>query len=130
MPRQLVPRASFLVCCAKEVFSSCIVVCTEAGGMARYIAKYRPTSMILAGSRNTGALKQLMLTYGVIPQLIDGVSSSGDVQVIQRACARGMLQGKSKVIVASGQVDGFHEGTSTFMQVVDVDGDYCANVYA
>lgn len=98
--------------------------------MARYIAKYRPTSMILAGSKSSSALKQLMLTYGVIPQLIDSVSGSGYVQVIQKACALGILQSKSKIIVASGQLDGFHEGTSTFMQIVDLDGDFCAEVYA
>lgn len=152
--------ASSTVKCAREVDASCIIVSTEGGGMARLIAKYRPSIPILAGCGDDRVAGQLAASFGIIPVVVKcskpgqtcgdkttkkNTSSSttsvdsGDItpcdhncqiypsqvvyESLKQATALGLIEHGNRVVVASGQVDGFLDGSSTFMQVFTIGED-------
>lgn len=126
--------ASSTVKCAREVDASCIIVSTEGGGMARLIAKYRPSIPIIAGCGDDHVAGQLAASFGIIPVAIKCPSSptSHSCQMdpnqvvyesLKYATSLGLIENGNRVVVASGQVDGFLDGSSTFMQVFTIGED-------
>lgn len=137
--------ASSTVKCAREVNAAVVIVSTEAGGMARLIAKYRSSTAIIAGCADDTVAGQLCISYGILPHVVKHASASNGstpsiaaaaspspATVIQGALHLahdlGLLQSGDKAVVASGQVDGFLDGSSTFMQVLTI-GDGCAAIH-
>lgn len=55
-----------------------IVVATEHGGSARAIRKYFPSANILALTPNARTARQLCLVRGVIPKIVDRISSTDE----------------------------------------------------
>lgn len=62
--------ASSTVKCAREVDASAVLVSTERGGMARLIAKYRPSIPIVAGCGCERVAGQLCLSFGIHPVVV------------------------------------------------------------
>ncbi len=52
-----------------------IVVATQGGKSARAVRKYFPDATILALTTNETTARQLVLTKGVVPQLVDQLST-------------------------------------------------------
>ena len=140
--------ASSTVKCAREVDASCIIVSTEGGGMARLIAKYRPSIPIVAGCGDDRVAGQLAVSFGIIPVVIkcnfekenEDENNSNSITInhtchidpskvvfesLKHATSLGLIETGNRVVVASGQVDGFLDGSSTFMQVFTVVGENC-----
>lgn len=131
--------ASSTVKCAREVDASCIIVSTEGGGMARLIAKYRPSIPIVAGCGDDRVAAQLAASFGIIPvavkcHTVPSTPESTDhtchvdpnqvvYESLKYATALGLIENGNRVVVASGQVDGFLDGSSTFMQVFTIGQD-------
>lgn len=132
--------ASSTVKCAREVDASCIIVSTEGGGMARLIAKYRPSIPIVAGCGDDLVAAQLAASFGIIPVAVKCHPSTADstkspdhkchidpsqvvYESLKYATALGLIEDGNRVVVASGQVDGFLDGSSTFMQVFTIGQD-------
>jgi pyruvate kinase len=137
--------ASSTVKCAREVDAACIIVSTEGGGMARLIAKYRPSIPIVAGCGNDHIAGQLAVSFGIIPVVVkcehaleqnNGPPSNTTTklhtvdpsQVVydslkHASLSLNLIENGNRVVVASGQVDGFLDGSSTFMQVFTVGED-------
>lgn len=130
--------ASSTVKCAREVDASCIIVSTEGGGMARLIAKYRPSIPIVAGCGDDHVAAQLAASFGIIPVVVKCHPSAADkpaghtcqidpsqvvYESLKYATALGLIEEGNRVVVASGQVDGFLDGSSTFMQVFTIGQD-------
>ncbi|MGN0893750.1 MAG: pyruvate kinase PykF [Succinivibrio sp.] len=55
-----------------------IVVATEHGNSARTIRKFNPKAVILALTPNVKAARQLCVTRGVIPKIVDRISSTDE----------------------------------------------------
>lgn len=131
--------ASSTVKCAREVDASCIIVSTEGGGMARLIAKYRPSIPIIAGCGDDHVAGQLAASFGIIPIAIkcdpnnnNNNNNNNTCQIdptqvvyesLKHAISLGIIENGNRVVVASGQVDGFLDGSSTFMQVFTIGED-------
>lgn len=134
--------ASSTVKCAREVDASCIIVSTEGGGMARLIAKYRPSIPIVAGCGDDRVAAQLAASFGIIPVTVKCHNTEADTngsrshehkclidpsqvvyESLKYATALGLIEEGNRVVVASGQVDGFLDGSSTFMQVFTIGQD-------
>ena len=130
--------ASSTVKCAREVDASCIIVSTEGGGMARLIAKYRPSIPIIAGCGDDHVAAQLAVSFGIIPVVVKCHTSNSETSAehtchvdpnqvvyesLKYATALGLIEEGNRVVVASGQVDGFLDGSSTFMQVFTIGQD-------
>ena len=152
--------ASSTVKCAREVDASCIIVSTEGGGMARLIAKYRPSIPIVAGCGDDRVAGQLAASFGIIPVVVkcskgasstltsasasinDNLDTNNTInycdsnhhkcqidpsqvvyESLKHATSLGLIEHGNRVVVASGQVDGFLDGSSTFMQVFTIGED-------
>lgn len=116
--------ASSSVVCAKNVGAKCIAVYTEAGGMVRFVAKYRPDVPIIALSQNPKTLRQLSLHFGVIPLLIQDFKTCSLISptqfVIEEAKKYIQLPLNSTIILVFGQIEGFVDGSSTYMQIASM----------
>jgi pyruvate kinase len=109
--------ASSAVKCAREVNASFIIVVTEAGGTARLISKYRSSLPVVVITSDPLTVSQLTCSFGLLPVLYDEKNS--DCGIIVAAMKFGVKLGLASpgdtVVISSGQVQGFLEGTTTTM---------------
>lgn len=66
--------ASCAVKTAWDVQAACIVALTETGAMGRALAKYRPIPPVIAIASNTQVARQLQISRGIHPLIINGSS--------------------------------------------------------
>ena len=64
--------ASCAVKTAWDVQAACIVALTETGAMGRALAKYRPIPPVIAIASNPQVARQLQISRGIHPLIIDG----------------------------------------------------------
>ena len=93
---------------ARKVGAAAIITATASGATARNVAKYRPRQAIVAVSPSPRTVRQLCLTWGVIPlagsraDAADGVVTEG----VARAFEAGLVRtGESVVVTAGVQVE-------------------------
>jgi pyruvate kinase len=81
-----------------------IIVLTDTGRIARYVAKYRPKQPILACSISSSIVKQMNLTRGVVGYLIPSFQGTGNLikMVISAAKSMGLCDIGHKVIAIHG----------------------------
>ncbi len=89
---------------AEKLEAKVIVVATGGGKSAKSVRKYFPTATILALTTNEMTAHQLILTKGVITQLVDEIASTDDFYRIgkEAALASGLAQKGDVVIMVSG----------------------------
>ncbi len=63
---------------SRKLNSPLILVFTRAGKSAKFIRKYFPKSLILALTKNEYVAKQLILSKGVIPMVVNSIDSTDD----------------------------------------------------
>jgi pyruvate kinase len=104
-----------------DVGAHLIVCLTETGNTARLVSKYRPGVPIVACSSNDKVVRQLMVSRGVLPLLVD--SMRGTDHVIEFAFAYasrlGLIHDGDLVVVMSGQIE-MQTGSTNMMRVVVV----------
>ncbi|WP_317367649.1 pyruvate kinase [uncultured Tyzzerella sp.] len=89
---------------ASDLNSPCIVAVTKSGFTVREVSKYRPKSLILGLTPDERVLRQLNLTWGCYPYLVDIDSiSTGDLfqNTVKIANEKGFAK-KGDVIVTVG----------------------------
>lgn len=109
--------ASSSVSCARKTNASLIVCLTELGGTAKLVAKYRPEIPVIGATKVATTARQLNMCFGVKPYYVEGEVDLLK-KVIDYAVGLGLVKRGEIVVVTSGQVIGFAEGTTTKMQVV------------
>ncbi|QJC38258.1 pyruvate kinase PykF [Enterobacteriaceae endosymbiont of Donacia marginata] len=72
---------------AEKLKAPLIIVATQLGKSAKSIRKYFPKAIILALTTNKKTVKQLILSKGVIPKLVDKISSTDDFYIIGKKVA-------------------------------------------
>ncbi|QJC31778.1 pyruvate kinase PykF [Enterobacteriaceae endosymbiont of Donacia tomentosa] len=72
---------------AEKLKAPLIIVATQLGKSAKAIRKYFPRSIILALTTNKKTAKQLILSKGIIPKLVDQISSTDDFYIIGKQVA-------------------------------------------
>ncbi len=102
---------------SRKLNSPLILVFTKRGKSARLIRKYFPKSLILALTDSNIVFKQLLLTKGVIPLLINSVKSTDDFYSIGKKLSISTNFGKKgdKVVMVSGAL--VDSGASNTMSV-------------
>jgi pyruvate kinase len=106
---------------AADIDAAAIVTCTESGGTARRVARYRPRPPILAPTPRVETYRRLALVWGVTPlmnqsqpttdQLIDGA--------IGAALASSRVQRGDTVVITAGVPVG-RPGMTNFMKAETV----------
>ena len=76
-----IPDAISIATCqvANNLKIKSIVTCTQTGGTARHISKYRPQQQILAVTPSLHTYRRLALVWGVIPVLIENIQNTDDM---------------------------------------------------
>jgi len=119
--KQSVPDAvSYAACAAAfKLNASAIVACTESGGTARLVGKYRPQQPLYGATSNLRTLRRLALHWGVIPMEIPRVDGP-DIEelevALRTAKEREHLQAGDRVIVLGGHHAGL-PGTTSILEV-------------
>ncbi|HET7627800.1 MAG TPA: pyruvate kinase [Bacillales bacterium] len=105
---------------------SAVITATESGHTARMIAKYRPKSPIVAVTNSERVKRQLMLVWGVVPQLGETASSTDEMLdiAVEEALNSGIVRHGDLVVISAGVPVG-QTGTTNLMKV-HVVGDVLA----
>jgi pyruvate kinase len=89
---------------ADDVGAAAIISCTQSGGTARLVAKYRPQQLVLAATPVEKTYQRLALVWGVTPMLIESVRNTDDMidKVFSAALRSGLVQPGQRVVVTAG----------------------------
>lgn len=85
---------------ASEICAAAIIIPSFSGNSARLVARFRPSTLILAVSSSPSVCRQMMLVWGVYPICIEG-SDDGTVHsnVIAYAVNSGILSAGNLVVI-------------------------------
>ena len=101
-----IPDAISIATCqvANNLKIKSIVTCTQTGGTARHISKYRPQQQILAVTPSLHAYRRLALVWGVIPILIEDIQNTDDMMKkgIEAAKKAGYITDDETVAITGG----------------------------
>ena len=89
---------------AADIDAAAIVTCTQSGGTARRVARYRPRTAILAPTPHAETYRRLALVWGVTPLLNQSEPTTDELidGVLGAALASGRVQRGDTVVIAAG----------------------------
>ncbi len=93
------------VCAAAEILGSPSIVClTSSGFTARTVASYRPQVPILAVTPEPTTFRQLSLSWGVVPALVERMPSYDRMWTLarERLLAQELAEPGDRVVVTAG----------------------------
>ena len=103
---------------AIDLGATAILTVTKGGGTAKTLSKYRPLCPIIAATTSDIALRQLNLSWGVIPIKAEEMSDSDSLfdHAVQRAMEEDLLHGGELIVITAGLPLGI-SGTTNMMKV-------------
>ena len=107
---------SYAACAtAKDINAACIVAVTDSGFAANMVARSRPVSPILALTTSEQVCRQLNLTWGCKPMLVDSISGNDEVfEVVEEmALKSGLAKTGDSVVAIAGVPIGLSGATNT-----------------
>lgn len=107
---------------AEAVEAAAIVASTDSGSTARRVSRFRPRRPIVAVTHTKATWRQLCLTWGVRPVLVDPVSTLDELvdRGVRSAVEVGAARLGELVVVTAGFPLG-RQGTTNFLKVVKVE---------
>ena len=101
--------------------AAAIVAVTHSGRTARLISRFRPECPIIATTVSMRSLRQLAISWGVHPFLVEEVSSTDDMfeMGIKKAMESGAAQSGDVVVITGGTPIGM-SGTTNTLKVQNV----------
>lgn len=105
---------------AEDLGAAAIVALTNTGTTARFVSKYKPAVPIIGATPAPATMRQLALTWGVAPLLIEHAESRMELlRSVEAAGLRaGLLKRGEVVVVTSGQLG--MTGTTNQIRVLTV----------
>jgi len=99
-----------------------IITSTESGFTARQVSKSRPRSMIIGTSPNQWVVRQLMLSWGVIPVLTRSSKNIDSMikEDIRVAKEKGYVSNKDTVVITAGVLVN-KPGSTNLINVREID---------
>ena len=103
---------------AHDLNASAIITVTKTGQTARMISKYRPFSPIIGCSSDKTVLRQLNMSWGVTPLLIDEKSNTDELfeHAVARAEEEGLVKSGDLTVITCGAPLGV-PGTTNLIKV-------------
>jgi len=114
---------SFAACeMANVLGANAIITATQSGSTARHVSKNRPACMIIGASSHEHVIRQLMLSWGVVPvrtEFTHNVDSmlNDTVEVSKKA---GYIKEGEKVVITGGILSS-RPGSTNFITVREVE---------
>lgn len=125
---------------AIDLAAAAILTVTKTGQTARMISKFRPTCPIIGCSPNPQVVRQMNMSWGVSPILVEEQHSSDELfeQAIDKATEHGLVASGDLVVITAGVPLGI-SGTTNLMRVHIVgnilltgtsvtEGEVCGNL--
>lgn len=109
---------------AYDLKAKAIVTVTKSGRSARMISKYRPDCMIISGTTEERVYRQLALSWGVTPILIDEKNDIFELfgHAIDKAKQKNLVEKGNLVVLTAGVPLGV-SGNTNMMKVQMIDGE-------
>ncbi len=107
------------VSAAMDLGATAIITVTKTGTTARMISRYRPECPIISCTTSETTLRQLSLSWGVIPLMAEEMMTSTDDLIhhaVQKAVEAGLLHNGDLVVITAGVPLGV-SGTTNLMKV-------------
>jgi len=103
---------------AHDLKASAIITVTKSGTTARVISKYRPSCMIIGCTTSASVWRQLSLSWGVVPLMINEESNTDDLfeHAVDSAVAANLIHDGELVVLTAGVPLGI-SGTTNLMKV-------------
>lgn len=103
---------------AHDLGAAAILTVTKSGRTARMISKYRPSCPIICCTTDESVCRQLNLSWGVIPMLIEEATNTDDLfeQAVELGEQAGLLHDGELVVMTAGVPLGI-SGTTNLMKV-------------
>ncbi len=103
---------------AHDLGACAIMTVSKSGETARMISKYRPNCPIISGTTNPKVLRQMNMSWGVIPIMIDEKDNTDDLfeHVIDVAEKKGLVKSGDLVVITAGVPLGV-SGTTNLLKV-------------
>lgn len=103
---------------AHDLGASAIITSTQSGSTARMVAKYRPNCPIIATTPSLKTLRELVLTWGVYPLMIEDIRSTDRLleASIAKALEAGYIKEGDVVVLTAGVPVGI-PGTTNLIKV-------------
>jgi pyruvate kinase len=107
---------------ADELDLEAIVCCTRSGSTARAMAALRPPCRLVGASPSVSTVRQLTLSWGVEPLLVDQYTSTDEMVwcVVEAAVRAGLVHHGDSIAVLAGAPDAA-AGTTDVLRVVGVE---------
>lgn len=105
-----------------DLKAKAIVVVTKSGKSARMISRYRPDCMVISGTTEERVYRQLSMSWGVIPILVEEKSDIFELFTHANDVAKekGLIEKGDLVVLTSGVPLGI-SGTTNMLKVEIVD---------
>lgn len=109
---------------AYDLKAKAIVTVTKSGRSARMISKYRPNCMVISGTTEEIVYRQLALSWGVTPILIDEKNDIFELfdHAIDKAKQKKLVEKGNLVVLTAGVPLGV-SGNTNMMKVQMIDGN-------
>ncbi len=103
---------------AHDLGAVAILAVTKSGQTARMISKFRPACPIICGSPDKKAIRQMNLSWGVSPILIDEMTSTDELfaHVVEKAEEHGYVKSGDLTVITAGIPLGV-SGTTNMLKV-------------
>lgn len=104
---------------AQDVGASAFVCCTRSGLTVRALARFRPAARLVGASPNARTARQLSLSWGVSPLLVDACATIDELvsHALAAAVGAGLVTGGEVVAVLAGAPDS-SEPTTDVLRLV------------
>ena len=114
-----ISRAACLL--ARDLHAAAIVATSSSGSTARLVARYRPPRCIIALTDHIVTKRQLSISWGVIPYLVDAFLDTDQMFGSARTWAleQGLAKEKDLLIITAGVPVGV-SGTTNLLKVMEV----------
>ena len=89
---------------AHDLKASAIITVTKSGQTARVISRYRPNCTIVGCTTNEHVWRQLNLSWGVVPLMIDEEENTDDLfeHAVDAAQRAGLIRDGELVVLTAG----------------------------
>ena len=107
---------------AHDLDADAIITVTKGGETARLISKYRPMFHIISCTTEPVVQRQMNLSWGVYPLVIDEETNTDDLfaHAVEAACKAGYTEPKDLVVITAGVPLGV-SGTTNLLKVETVE---------
>eukprot|EP00475_Leptophrys_vorax_P019051 TRINITY_DN2602_c0_g1_i1.p1 TRINITY_DN2602_c0_g1~~TRINITY_DN2602_c0_g1_i1.p1 ORF type:complete len:550 (-),score=161.80 TRINITY_DN2602_c0_g1_i1:41-1564(-) len=114
--------ASSAVKTAIDLKAALLIVLTETGSTARFVAKYRPAAPILCITASEQVARQTLASRGLLPLLVGSMRGADSLiaRAIEVAKKLGMCKVKDVVVATTGAKEGV-QGLTNNLKVLTVD---------